>query len=48
MTTRWNWRERREGKAFLAMEDGSIYRGYSFGAPRDTLGEVVFNTGMSS
>jgi carbamoyl-phosphate synthase small subunit len=43
----WNWRERRDKKAFLALEDGSLYRGYSFGAMRDTVGEVVFNTGMT-
>jgi len=44
---KWNWKEQREKKAFLALEDGTILRGYSVGAPRDTLGEVVFNTGMT-
>ncbi len=43
----WNWRERRERKACLVLEDGSVHRGYSFGAARDALGEVVFNTGMT-
>ncbi len=43
----WNWKTRRERKAFLALEDGSVFRGWSFGALRDTLGEVVFNTGMT-
>lgn len=38
---------RREKKAFLALEDGSIFRGHSVGAPRDSVGEVVFNTGMT-
>jgi carbamoyl-phosphate synthase small subunit len=30
----------------LVLEDGSVYHGRSFGAPRDVAGEVVFNTGM--
>ncbi len=47
MTQNWNWRERREKRAFLALADGSVFRGWSVGARRDTLGEVVFNTGMS-
>ncbi len=33
--------------AFLALEDGTVYRGHSCGAPVDRLGEVVFNTGMT-
>jgi len=41
------WKERREKGAFLALEDGTILRGYSFGAPVDNVGEVVFNTGMT-
>src|SRR5210317_1289679 len=44
---RWNWKEKREKPAFLALEDGTIMRGHSVGAPTDSLGEVVFNTGMS-
>ena len=44
---RERWRMQRERKAFLALEDGSIYRGYSIGAPSDGVGEVVFNTGMA-
>ncbi len=43
----WNWREQREKPAFLALEDGTILRGWSFGAPIDKVGEVVFNTGMT-
>jgi len=43
----WNWKEQRERRAFLALEDGTILHGYSVGAARDTVGEVVFNTGMS-
>lgn len=42
-----NWREQREKRAFLALEDGSIFRGWSAGAGRDVVGEVVFNTGMT-
>ena len=34
-------------RAFLALEDGSVYEGYSFGAEDTTYGEVVFNTSMS-
>ena len=34
-------------RAFLALEEGSIYEGYSFGAEDTTYGEVVFNTSMS-
>ena len=43
----WHWREKREKKAILALEDGTVLRGYSVGAPINALGEVVFNTGMS-
>ncbi len=43
----WNWKEQREKKAYLALADGSVFRGYSVGADRDTVGEVVFNTGMT-
>jgi carbamoyl-phosphate synthase small subunit len=32
--------------AVLALEDGTIFRGKSFGAPIDVSGEVVFNTSM--
>lgn len=34
-------------RAFLVLEDGSIYEGESFGAYGTTTGEVVFNTGMT-
>ncbi|MEI6515726.1 MAG: glutamine-hydrolyzing carbamoyl-phosphate synthase small subunit [bacterium] len=47
MASKWNWREQRERKAFLALQDGTILRGYSVGAPVDGFGEVVFNTGMA-
>ncbi|MFA5145905.1 MAG: glutamine-hydrolyzing carbamoyl-phosphate synthase small subunit [Candidatus Omnitrophota bacterium] len=34
-------------KAILALEDGKIYRGRSFGASGESYGEVVFNTSMA-
>src|ERR1043165_5700465 len=34
-------------KAILALEDGTIFEGQSFGATGRTYGEVVFNTGMT-
>lgn len=33
--------------ALLVLADGSAYRGWSFGANGTTIGEVVFNTGMT-
>src|SRR6476646_5747689 len=33
--------------ALLVLADGSVYRWWSFGAPGTTIGEVVFNTGMT-
>ncbi len=44
---RWKWSEQRSKTAFLALEDGTILRGYSVGANKDAVGEVVFNTGMT-
>lgn len=43
----YEWRRKRERAAFLAFEDGTVFRGYSVGAAQDRLGEVVFNTGMA-
>lgn len=34
-------------RAFLVLEDGSIYEGESFGATGDSFGELVFATGMT-
>lgn len=34
-------------RAVLALEDGAYYEGYSFGAERETEGEVVFCTSMT-
>ena len=34
-------------QAILALEDGTVFEGKSFGAPKDRLGEVVFNTAIT-
>ena len=34
-------------KAFLALEDGTVFKGSSFGAQGEITGEVVFNTSMT-
>lgn len=47
MDYNYNWKEKREKNAFLALEDGSVLHGISIGAKTDSAGEVVFNTGMS-
>lgn len=33
-------------KAYLVLEDGTVFEGESFGAEGETLGEIVFATGM--
>lgn len=33
-------------KAYLVLEDGTVFEGYSFGAQKDAIGELVFTTGM--
>ena len=33
--------------AILALVDGTVFEGKSFGAPKDSLGEVVFNTAIT-
>lgn len=47
MTLEEKWKLARERKAFLALSDGSVFFGYSMGAPVDSFGEVVFNTSLS-
>ncbi len=47
MTSRRDWKAQRSKTAFLALEDGTVMRGYSIGAPIDRIGEVVFNTGLT-
>lgn len=34
-------------RAALALEDGTVYYGYAFGHPGESVGEVVFNTSMT-
>jgi carbamoyl-phosphate synthase small subunit len=34
-------------KTFLILEDGNVYKGVSFGAIGEAIGEVCFNTGMT-
>ena len=34
-------------KAILALADGTVFEGYSFGSPGTTTGEVCFNTSMT-
>ena len=41
------WKAERDRAAFLALDDGTVFHGVAFGAKKDALGEVVFNTGMS-
>ncbi len=43
----WNWKTRRDTNASIAMADGTVLKGVSFGAQRDSVGEIVFNTGMT-
>ncbi|MBV9222496.1 MAG: carbamoyl phosphate synthase small subunit, partial [Acidobacteriaceae bacterium] len=33
--------------AVLALEDGTVFEGTSFGAPTQRVGEVVFNTAIT-
>ena len=34
-------------KAYLILSDGSVFEGVRFGAKRDAVCEVVFNTGLT-
>jgi carbamoyl-phosphate synthase small subunit len=34
-------------KGYIALEDGTVFEGESFGAPGETTGEAVFNTSMT-
>ncbi len=41
-------RQQEEREAYLVLEDGSVHRGYAFGAvDAEATGEVVFNTSMA-
>ena len=47
MNEKFQWKAKRERKAFIALADGTIFHGYAFGDKKDTVGEAVFNTGMA-
>ena len=34
-------------KVYLTLENGKVFEGYSFGADREVVGELVFTTGMT-
>ncbi len=34
-------------KAFLILEDGTVFQGMSIGSPRESISEIVFNTSMT-
>lgn len=47
-----NWRDIRKGtgeymKAFLILEDGTVFTGTSIGSAKDMISEIVFNTSMT-
>jgi len=37
----------KEKKAYVILEDGQVFEGYSFGCEKDVVGEAVFTTGMT-
>ena len=41
------YRQKNHRDAILALEDGSVFKGFSFGAKTTVEGEAVFNTGMT-
>ena len=43
----YSWKEHREKPAYIALEDGTVFRGHSVGASKNAVGEAVFNTGMT-
>lgn len=34
-------------KAFLILEDGTVFEGTSIGYPKEVISEIVFNTSMT-
>ena len=34
-------------KAFLILEDGTVFSGTAIGSPREIISEIVFNTSMT-
>lgn len=43
----YDWKKQRERRAYIALEDGAVFRGHSVGAEKNAVGEAVFNTGMT-
>src|SRR6056300_841420 len=41
------YKQKKQRDAILALEDGSVFKGFSFGAKSTVQGEAVFNTGMT-
>ncbi|MEM9776683.1 MAG: carbamoyl-phosphate synthase domain-containing protein, partial [Chloroflexota bacterium] len=39
--------QKTEGRALLALADGTLWEGRSFGATGEITGEIVFNTSLS-
>ena len=37
----------KNGRVYLTLQNGKQFRGYRFGAEGETLGELVFTTGMT-
>jgi carbamoyl-phosphate synthase/aspartate carbamoyltransferase len=42
----WSAGEVKEPLACLELHDGTVFQGYSYGAPKSAAGELVFQTGM--
>ena len=36
-----------EKKIYVTLENGKVFEGISFGAEKETIGELVFTTGMT-
>ena len=33
-------------KRYLVLQDGTVFEGYAFGADKESIGELIFTTGM--
>lgn len=38
---------KRDKRAYILLEDGTLFKGYNFGSEGTTIGEIVFTTGMT-
>ncbi len=38
---------KRDQRAYIVLEDGTVFKGYNFGAQGTSIGEIVFTTGMT-